>query len=194
MQAIALLHPHHPPTFRLLVSTYSKKLGCGIAAAKNATDHSRCIHAAFTKGSAGNSEAYVRTHNNVVLQVVANSTWTTDQGQWPYGRARTPIEYVIPSATILIQNPIAVTKQGNTAQAQRFVDYLLSPAGQTIWVEKGYRPVISGVPGADKFPTPTSLFTIESLGGWKAVTKQFFAPETGEVTKIEQSLGVSTAK
>lgn len=87
MQAIALLHPHHPPTFRLLVSTYSKKLGCGIAAAKNATDHSRCIHAAFTKGSAGNSEAYVRTLNNVVLQVVANSTWTTDQGQWPYLRS-----------------------------------------------------------------------------------------------------------
>jgi sulfate/thiosulfate-binding protein len=104
------------------------------------------------------------------------------------------IEYVIPSATILIQNPIAVTKQGNTAQAQKFVDYLLSPAGQTIWVEKGYRPVISGVPGADKLPTPTSLFTIESLGGWKAVTKQFFEPETGTVTKIEQSLGVSTAK
>src|ERR1035437_962057 len=87
MQAIELLHPHHPPTFRLLVSTYSKKLGCGIAAAKNATDHSRCIHAAFTKGSAGNSEAYVRTLNNVVLQVVANSTWTTDQGQWPYLRS-----------------------------------------------------------------------------------------------------------
>jgi len=105
-----------------------------------------------------------------------------------------PIEYVIPSATILIQNPIAVTSQGNTAEAQKFVNYLLSPAGQTIWVEKGYRPVISGVPGADKFPTPTSLFTIESLGGWKAVTKQFFAPETGAVTKIEQSLGVSTAK
>jgi sulfate/thiosulfate-binding protein len=105
-----------------------------------------------------------------------------------------PIEYVIPSATILIQNPIAVTKQGNTAESQRFVNYLLSPAGQTIWVEEGYRPVISGVPGADKFPTPKSLFTIESLGGWKAVTKQFFEPETGEMTKIEQSLGVSTAK
>ena len=105
-----------------------------------------------------------------------------------------PIEYVIPSATILIQNPIAVTKQGNPAESQKFVNYLLSPAGQQIWVEKGYRPVISGVPGADKFPTPTNLFTIESLGGWKTVTKQFFAPETGDVTKIEQSLGVSTAK
>jgi len=105
-----------------------------------------------------------------------------------------PIEYVIPSATILIQNPIAVTKQGNTAQSQKFVNYLLSPAGQKIWVEEGYRPVITGVPGADKFPTPTHLFTIAHLGGWKAVTKQFFEPETGVVTKIEQSLGVSTAK
>ena len=99
-----------------------------------------------------------------------------------------PIEYIIPSATILIQNPIAVTKQGNTAVAQKFVNYLLSPAGQQIWVEKGYRPVIAGVPGAEKFPTPKNLFTIEQLGGWKAVTKQFFEPETGVVTKIEQSL------
>jgi sulfate/thiosulfate-binding protein len=104
------------------------------------------------------------------------------------------IEYIVPSATILIQNPIAVLSGGNTAEAQKFVNYLLSPAGQAIWVSKGYRPVISGVPGAGKFPTPPNLFTIESLGGWKAVTKQFFEPETGAVTKIEQSLGVSTAK
>ena len=104
------------------------------------------------------------------------------------------IEYIVPSATILIQNPIAVLSGGNTTEGQKFVNYLLSPAGQQIWVEKGYRPVISGVPGAEKFPTPKSLFTISSLGGWKAVTKQFFEPETGVVTKIEQSLGVSTAK
>ena len=71
---------------------------------------------------------------------------------------------------------------------------MLSPAGQAIWAAKGYRPVISGVPGAAQFPTPPGLFTIDSLGGWKTVTKQFFEPETGIVTKIEQSLGVSTAK
>lgn len=105
-----------------------------------------------------------------------------------------PIEYIVPSATILIQNPIAVLSAGNTAEGQKFVNYLLSPAGQQIWVQEGYRPVISGVPGAEKFPTPKSLFTISSLGGWKAVTKQFFEPETGIVTKIEQSLGVSTSK
>ncbi|MBA3809165.1 MAG: sulfate ABC transporter substrate-binding protein [Solirubrobacterales bacterium] len=105
------------------------------------------------------------------------------------------IEYVIPKDTILIQNPVAVLGKGSSAEAAKsFVDYMLSPAGQAIWAAKGYRPVISGVPGASKFPTPPGLFTIDSLGGWKAVTKQFFEPETGIVTKIEQSLGVSTAK
>jgi sulfate/thiosulfate transport system substrate-binding protein len=103
-----------------------------------------------------------------------------------------PIEYVIPKDTILIQNPIAAV--GGSAEGQKFVNYLLSPAGQKIWVEKGYRPVISGVPGASSFPTPPGLFTIETLGGWSKVDKEFFEPETGIVTKIEQSLGVSTAK
>jgi sulfate/thiosulfate-binding protein len=102
------------------------------------------------------------------------------------------IEYVIPGDTIEIQNPIAVV--GDSESAKKFVEYLTSPAGQAIWVSKGYRPVISGVPGASKFPTPSGLFTIDSLGGWKAITKQFFEPETGIVTKIEQSLGVSTSK
>jgi sulfate/thiosulfate-binding protein len=102
------------------------------------------------------------------------------------------IEYVIPKDTILIQNPVAVV--GESEAAKKFVEYLTSPAGQAIWVAKGYRPVISGVPGASKFPTPPGLFTIDSLGGWKSITKQFFEPETGIVTKIEQSLGVSTSK
>jgi sulfate transport system substrate-binding protein len=105
-----------------------------------------------------------------------------------------PIEYVIPKDTILIQNPIAVVGKGSAAgTAQKFVNYLISPAGQAIWAKEGYRPVISGVSGAN-FPTPPGLFNIDSLGGWKKVTKEFFEPETGIVTKIEQSLGVSTSK
>jgi sulfate/thiosulfate transport system substrate-binding protein len=106
-----------------------------------------------------------------------------------------PIEYVIPRDTILIQNPLAVVGKGSRAgTAAQFAEYLLSPAGQATWADQGYRPVISGVPGAAKFPTPPGLFTIDSLGGWKKVSKQFFEPETGIVTRIEQSLGVSTAK
>ncbi len=107
-----------------------------------------------------------------------------------------PIEYVIPKYTILIQNPIAIVGGGNTAAAQKFVNYLLSPAGQKIWAEKGYRPVVEGVASSGQFPTPAGLFTIDSLGGWSKVGKEFFETEgtTGIVTKIEQSLGVSTSK
>ena len=105
------------------------------------------------------------------------------------------IEYVIPKDTILIQNPVAVVGKGSgAAAAQKFVSYLESPAGQAIWAAKGYRPVISGVPGASRYPAPPGLFTIETLGGWKKVSKEFFDPEEGFVTKLEQSLGVSTSK
>ncbi|HEY0515831.1 MAG TPA: sulfate ABC transporter substrate-binding protein [Solirubrobacteraceae bacterium] len=102
------------------------------------------------------------------------------------------IEYVTPEDTILIQNPLAVV--GSSESGKKFAEYLVSPAAQAIWASKGYRPVISGVPGASQFPTPKGLFTIDSLGGWKSVTKTFFEAETGIVTKIEQSLGVSTSK
>jgi sulfate/thiosulfate transport system substrate-binding protein len=102
------------------------------------------------------------------------------------------IEYVIPSDTILIQNPIAVVGSGSSAAtAQKFVNYLLSTPAQEIWAAKGYRPVVPGV-AAGKFPVPTGLFTISALGGWKTVSKQFFDPETGTVAQIERSLGVST--
>jgi sulfate/thiosulfate-binding protein len=104
------------------------------------------------------------------------------------------ISYVIPQQTILIQNPIAITTKGDTPAAKAFVSFLLSPAGQAIWAANGYRPVISGVAGASSFPTPPGLFTIDTLGGWTAVNKQFFDPTSGIVTKIEQTLGVSTSK
>jgi sulfate transport system substrate-binding protein len=104
------------------------------------------------------------------------------------------VDYVVPGDTILIQNPVAVMSRGNVKLGQAFVDYLLSPAAQAIWARQGYRPVVAGTAGAGGFPTPPGLFTIDSLGGWTKVTKQFFDPTAGVVTKIEQSLGVSTAK
>ena len=102
------------------------------------------------------------------------------------------IEYVIPNDTILIENPLAVV--GSSEAAKKFADYLVTPAAQQIWAEEGYRPVIKGVPGASKFKNPPGLFTIDFLGGWKKVDEKFFEKETGLVTKIEESLGVSTSK
>jgi len=101
---------------------------------------------------------------------------------------------VVPHDTLLIQNPIAPVGSGaGAANAQKFIDYLLTPAAQNIWANAGYRPVVTGV-GPGNFPEAPGLFKIDKLGGWKSVTKRFFEAETGIVTKIEQSLGVSTSK
>ena len=111
-------------------------------------------------------------------------------------KAGDPVQVVYPKQTILIQTPIAVTtKSSHAAQAQAFVNWQWSTAGQTIWAEKGYRPVLASVASqfASKFPTPPDLFTIKDLGGWTKVSKAFFAPSTGLITKIEQAAGVPTA-
>ena len=101
------------------------------------------------------------------------------------------VDYVIPDQTILIENPIAVTKDAPAA-ATAFVKFLLTPGAQSIFAQKGYRPVVKGVAGASKFTTPADLFTIDKVGGWDEVTDKFFDRENGLVAKIEQDLGVST--
>jgi sulfate/thiosulfate transport system substrate-binding protein len=105
------------------------------------------------------------------------------------------VDYVIPDQTILIQNPVAVTKTAKP-QAKAFVTYLWSKPGQETFARHGYRPVDPAVAKqfASKFPTPKQLFTIDDLGGWSKVNDQFFDPTKGSVAKIEQDAGVSTAK
>ncbi len=111
-------------------------------------------------------------------------------------KAGDPVQIVYPPQTILIQTPIAITtKSSHATQAQAFVNWQWSTAGQTVWAQKGYRPVLASVAKqfASKFPTTPGLFTIEYLGGWTKVSKVFFAPSTGLITKIEESAGVPTA-
>jgi sulfate/thiosulfate transport system substrate-binding protein len=107
-------------------------------------------------------------------------------------RAGEDIEYVIPDDTIQIETPIAVTK-GASPAAQKFLEYIWSEAGQRIWAENGYRPVIEKLVDPKQFPTPKGLFTIAKFGGWEKVKEQFFEEKTGSIIKIEEELGVSTA-
>jgi sulfate transport system substrate-binding protein len=106
------------------------------------------------------------------------------------------VQIVYPKQTILIQTPIAVTaKSSHQSQAKAFLAYQWSSAGQNIWAQQGYRPVVASVAKqfASKFPTPPQLFTIKFLGGWTKAKSEFFAPSTGSITKIEQAAGVPTA-
>jgi sulfate transport system substrate-binding protein len=111
-------------------------------------------------------------------------------------KAGDKIQYVVPKQTILIETPIAVTsKSKHATDAKAFLNYQWTAAGQKIWAEQGYRPVMPSVAKqfASKFPTPPQLFTIEYLGGWTKVKSAFFDPSSGSITKIEQQAGVPTA-
>ena len=103
------------------------------------------------------------------------------------------LDYIVPDQTILIANPGAAPSGAKDPQlAKAFVDFLYTPAAQKIFVSKGYRPVVKGTPGADKFSTPADLFDITKFGGWDKVNTEFFDPEKGVVAKIFQDQGKST--
>ena len=103
------------------------------------------------------------------------------------------VDYVIPDSTILIETPAAVTSTSkNPKVAKAFLDFLYTPQAQKIFADTGYRPVVRSV--ADqyraKFPQPSDLFDIDEFGGWDAVKKKFFDPESSVMQRIEKQLGV----
>jgi sulfate/thiosulfate-binding protein len=102
------------------------------------------------------------------------------------------VDWVVPDATILIENPVAITTRStNATAAKAFVDYLHTKPAQEIFAKFGYRPVVDGVTGPYAFPAPKQLFTIGDLGGWKDVSKRFFDPKAGLVVPIEKAVGAS---
>ena len=132
-------------------------------------------------------QTFLSGEGDVLLDYEDDALYAKRQGE--------PISIVTPPQSILIQNPIAVTKNAaDPAAAKAFTAYLLSPAGQRIWGQQGYRPVLPKVAATFHFPQPKKIFTITSLGGWTAVNTTFFTATTGTVARIEQGLGVSTSK
>ena len=107
------------------------------------------------------------------------------------------LQWVIPKTTILIENPIAITKDvsdKNTANA--FLRYLRTPAAQQVFADYGYRPVVKSVENANrkKFPVRPGLFTIDQLGlgGWDKVQKRFFDPNSSVMARFQKIVGGST--
>jgi sulfate/thiosulfate-binding protein len=105
-------------------------------------------------------------------------------------RKGTRTDFVRPRETILIENPVALTKTGaRKKEAKAFVNYLRSPTAQRIYAVNGYRPVVKSVLRQTSYPNPKGMFKIGYVGGWAKVQKQFFAPRTGIVTRIVSGLG-----
>jgi sulfate/thiosulfate transport system substrate-binding protein len=111
-----------------------------------------------------------------------------------------PVDYIVPKDTLLIQNPVALTKDASTA-AKNFLKFQLSKQGQTLYAQAGFRPVIAGVhttvKGANNpnnpFPAVPQQYTIDkTFGGWDNANTKFFDTNNGIITKIISSVHVGS--
>lgn len=91
------------------------------------------------------------------------------------------LPYVVPDVNISIDNPIAVVdknvdKHGTREVAEAFVKFLYTPEAQREFAKAGFRPVDPTVAKEVEkdFPQVKTLFTVQDLGGWDTVQKQFF--------------------
>lgn len=90
-------------------------------------------------------------------------------------------DYVVPSSTVLIENPAAVVdayadRHGTRALARAFVDFLTTPEAQRAYAEHGLRPVVPAVAAEveGRFPAAGDVFTARDLGGWAALRRVVF--------------------
>ncbi len=97
---------------------------------------------------------------------------------------------IIPSSTILIENPAAIVDthvdaHGTREVAEAFVQFLSTKEAQEIFAKHGLRALDADVIAAttDLYPAVTDLFTIdEQFGGWGEAGAKYFG-DTGIYTQ-----------
>jgi sulfate/thiosulfate transport system substrate-binding protein len=103
-------------------------------------------------------------------------------------------EYIMPSSTILIENPVAlidkyVDKHGVREVAEAFLDFLWSQEAQRGFAKYGLRPVDQTVSQEikDMYPRIEDLWKIDYLGGWSKVAEEIYGAQ-GIYTKAIENL------
>jgi len=91
-------------------------------------------------------------------------------------------EYVVPSSTIRIDNPVAIVDRNVDRHHSRdlataFVAFLATPEAQRIYARHGLRPVEETVARetASQFPVVQDLFTVSDVGGWSGLNTALLA-------------------
>ncbi|MFH1852248.1 MAG: sulfate ABC transporter substrate-binding protein [Candidatus Neomarinimicrobiota bacterium] len=154
---------------------YAKALLKGIQRQVQVMDKSG--RASVTTFENGVGDALVTYENEVLLR--------QKQGK--------PMPFIVPDATILIENPVAVVdrnvdRHGNRAVAEAFVEFLLNSQSQKAFAEYGFRPVDQQVAAeySAKFVTPAALFDINYLGGWERIEADIYGPNGVWTTIFEE--------
>lgn len=122
------------------------------------------------------TEAFQKGVGNVLITYENEAILAKQNGE--------ALDYVVPDSTFLIENPGAILEDANP-KAESWLEFVLSEAGQTEFVKKGFRPVGQTidveVEGANDptnpFPVPSQLHTIAELGGWSAVSDEWFGKD-----------------
>lgn len=101
--------------------------------------------------------------------------------------------YVIPEATILIENPVAVidtyvNKHGRREVAEAFVEFLFAKEAQRAFANYGFRSVDPEVTAefAATYPSPTHLFDIQYLEGWSRVYEEIYGDKGVWTTVMDE--------
>ncbi len=106
-------------------------------------------------------------------------------------------ELVIPTSTILIENPVSVVdeyadKHGTREVAEAFVQFLFTKEAQQVFAKHGLRSLDPEVAAAtkDQYPPVADLFTIkDQFGGWSEATPKYFGDSgiyTKAITEVQQ--------
>jgi len=106
--------------------------------------------------------------------------------------------FLIPQATILIENPIAIVdkyvdKHCCREAAEAFIAFVHTLEAQRSFARYGFRSVVDAVAKefASQYPVPAQLFDIGYIGGWEKVSTDMYGPE-GAWTRIMNSLADSS--
>jgi sulfate/thiosulfate-binding protein len=141
---------------------------------KNVTVFDKGARESITNFEAGTGDVAISYENEVL---------TGQQAGQDY-------ELIIPTSTILIENPAAVVdtyvdKHGTREVAEAFVKFLFTKQAQEIFAKHGLRSLDPDVAAQTKaqYPPVSDLFTIgDQFGGWGDVTPKYFG-DTGIYTQ-----------
>src|SRR5256886_329531 len=122
---------------------------------------------------------FLSGRGDVLLDYESDAKLAQSQGK--------PVYYLIPKATLQIETPLAAVNGSNKAAAKQFVNWLYTPAAQTICAQNGFRPVDVNVSRkfAKQFPPRPWLFRIGYLGGWNPVNTRFLDPTNRILPKTD---------
>jgi sulfate transport system substrate-binding protein len=106
-------------------------------------------------------------------------------------KAGLPDQMVIPSSTVLIENPVAVVDKNAAAHcvtnvADAFVAFLHTQDAKDLYTKSGFLRATDKAAAqqgdGDKFAPITDLFTVADLGGWDQIDQKVFGTD-GVFTK-----------